>query len=81
MKESIENASRSHCNRLRFGVCSGVGEPVAVVDSKGDLLAHRLTGTNGVCRVLVDDPGTCQIAFPRLDKDAWKSKEEWEASK
>ncbi len=48
------------------------GEVVEITGPDGEMLRRTTTGANGVARVLVDDPGTCQISFPNLDGEAWE---------
>jgi hypothetical protein len=35
-------------------------------------VAKGTTDQNGVARIEGIDPGTCQVTFPNLDKDAWE---------
>ncbi len=52
------------------------GKPVAGVAYEMKLPdGTKATGTtdeNGVARVAGIDPGSCEITFPQLDKEAWE---------
>ncbi len=53
------------------------GKPVAgmayeVTLPDGETIAGGSTDENGVGRVDHIDPGSCQISFPSLDKEAWE---------
>jgi len=50
------------------------GERYRVTLPDGRTLSEGTTDENGFARVSNIDPGNCKITFPRLDKDAWKSK-------
>ncbi|HEY8561052.1 MAG TPA: phage baseplate assembly protein V, partial [Pyrinomonadaceae bacterium] len=50
------------------------GERYRVTLPDGRTLAEGTTDEKGFARVSNIDPGNCKITFPRLDKEAWKSK-------
>jgi hypothetical protein len=49
---------------------AGVAYEVTLPD--GETIAGGSTDENGVGRVEHIDPGSCQISFPNLDKEAWE---------
>jgi type VI secretion system secreted protein VgrG len=50
------------------------GEPYRITLPDGTTLADGTLDDKGWARVDHIDPGTCQVTFPRLDKDAWSPK-------
>ena len=48
-----------------------VGMPFEVTLPDGKTLSGGSTDDQGLARVDHIDPGTCQISFPTLDKEAW----------
>ena len=48
------------------------GEPYAVILPDGTTVADGTLDAQGKARVENIDPGTCQVTFPNLDKDAWQ---------
>lgn len=48
------------------------GEPYEVTLPDGKTVAKGTTDSKGRAKVQGIDPGTCQITFPKLDKDAWE---------
>ena len=48
------------------------GEKYRITLPDGETVAEGTLDEKGVARVDGIDPGTCQITFPDLDKDAWK---------
>lgn len=47
------------------------GEAIKVTLPDGTVFPGTLN-EKGLCRIDGIDPGTCQITFPNLDKDAWE---------
>jgi type VI secretion system secreted protein VgrG len=47
------------------------GEPYRITLPDGETLAEGTLDDKGFARVDGIDPGSCQITFPELDKDAW----------
>lgn len=50
-----------------------VGMPYEVTLPDGKTLSSGATDDKGVARVDHIDPGSCQISFPTLDKEAWEN--------
>jgi len=50
------------------------GEPYKVTLPDGTTVADGTLDDKGFARVDNIDPGTCQVTFPNLDKDAWEPK-------
>ena len=48
------------------------GERYRITLPDGQTVAEGTTNAEGMARVSGIDPGTCQITFPDLDKDAWE---------
>ena len=48
------------------------GEQYRVTLPDGETVAEGTLDDKGVAHVGGIDPGTCQITFPRLDKEAWE---------
>ncbi|OAD18647.1 hypothetical protein THIOM_005748 [Candidatus Thiomargarita nelsonii] len=51
------------------------GERYRITLPDGITVAQGTTDSKGLARITGIDPGTCQIMFPDLDKDAWEKKE------
>ena len=50
------------------------GEPYRITLPDGTTVADGTLNEKGWARVDNIDPGTCQVTFPKLDKDAWEPK-------
>jgi type VI secretion system secreted protein VgrG len=50
------------------------GEPYRITLPDGTTVADGTLNEKGWARVDNIDPGTCQVTFPNLDKDAWEPK-------
>jgi type VI secretion system secreted protein VgrG len=50
------------------------GEPYKITLPDGTTIADGTLDDKGFARVDNIDPGTCQVTFPNLDKDAWEPK-------
>jgi type VI secretion system secreted protein VgrG len=50
------------------------GEPYRITLPDGSTVADGTLNEKGWARVDHIDPGTCQVTFPNLDKDAWEPK-------
>ncbi len=50
------------------------GEPYRVTLPDGSTVAEGTLDSKGFARIDNIDPGNCKVTFPRLIKDAWKSK-------
>jgi type VI secretion system secreted protein VgrG len=48
------------------------GEPYKITLPDGTTIADGTLDNKGFARVDNIDPGTCQVTFPNLDKDAWE---------
>ena len=48
------------------------GERYRITLPDGTAVDQGTTDSNGMAKITGIDPGTCQITFPDLDKDAWE---------
>ena len=74
--KSEENKEKKHWIEVQFLDDSGqpiTSESVEVTAPDGSV-SSGTTDEKGVYRVEHIDPGSCQISFPNLDKDAWEPK-------
>ena len=72
---SPENQDKKHWIEIQLNDEDGnpvPGEPYKITLPDGTTVADGTLDDKGFARVDNIDPGTCQVTFPNLDKDAWK---------
>jgi len=71
---SPENQTKQHYIEIKLLDDDGnpvAGEPYKITLPDGTTVADGTLDDKGYARVDNIDPGTCQVTFPNLDKDAW----------
>ena len=69
-----ENQNKTSWIEIQLNDESGnpiAGEPYKITLADGTTVADGTLDDKGFARVDNIDPGTCQVTFPNLDKDAW----------
>jgi type VI secretion system secreted protein VgrG len=69
-----ENQDKTHYIEIQLNDEDGnpvAGEPYKITLPDGSTIADGTLDDKGFARVDNIDPGTCQVTFPNLDKDAW----------
>jgi type VI secretion system secreted protein VgrG len=72
---SPDNQTKKHWIEIQLNDEEGnpvPGEPYKITLPDGTTVADGTLDDKGFARVDNIDPGTCQVTFPNLDKDAWK---------